>query len=306
MKKTYLRILQSILCGKGKKIFPNQVVFYNCIFGITNPAVLSSEYIGKVLRKCHGADALPQEEQSEKLVRQFHYLLRSALDSNSSNIGKHINNDSHMPIPRRHKVHYSDGNNRSEIVSRLYAGILFLNKFHGNGEDVMGEEDYTDLLGALKAGLPTASKILERTAVLDSEVLSNIIYEVVLYHLARLDEPVYDGKECHEKISVDLDAQRREYDKKIDCFGSLNVDRFYALQRMAETNVWAAKELADLYRHGFAFQEIDEGSGNDGIYRVEINHGLAIYYYKKAADCTPPLLSACWALGHMIWSGQGG
>ena len=56
MKKTYLNILRGILCGRGKKIFPNQVVFYNCIFGITNPTIVSSEYIEKVFRKCLGGE----------------------------------------------------------------------------------------------------------------------------------------------------------------------------------------------------------------------------------------------------------
>lgn len=300
-----MRILQGILCGRGRKIFPNQVVFYNCIFGITNPAVLSSEYIEKVLQRCHEGEG-SQEGQNDKLVRQFHYLLQGALDSNSANIGKHINNEKYMPIPRHHKVHYSNENNRTEIVSRLYAGILFLDKFGRGSSDVMEEEDYQDLLNVLKSRLSAASHILKHSAVLDAEVLSNIIYEVVLYHLARLDEPVFETKENHARVSVNVEAQRREYDKKVGCFSRLNADRFYALQRISETNVWAANELADLYYYGFAFQEIDGGGGNDGIYRVEINHGLAIYYYQKAADCTPPLLPACWSLGHMLWNGQGG
>lgn len=302
MKKTYLNILRGILCGRGRKIFPNQVVFYNCIFGITNPTIVSSEYIGKVSRKCLGSRQL-QEQEGQTLARQFHYLLQSALDSNSANVGKHINNDSHMPIPRHHRVHYSDEANRTEIVSRLRVSMMFLDKFGGSGEAALGEADYRELLGALKGELSDASYILEHTATLDAEVLANIIYEVIRCHLVRIDEPIYDVTEKDLGIKVDLEAQRREYERKVDCFGRMNVDRFYALRRFAETNVWAAYELADLYFYGYAFKEINEGEGNNGVYRVEANHGLAVRYYQKAADCVPPLVPACWSLGYMLWNG---
>lgn len=301
MKKTYLKMLQEILCGRGKKIFPNQVVFYNCIFGITNQTMLSSEYMEKVLQICLGQSPV-QDEQSQTLARQFGYLLRSVLDANSANVGKHINNDRHMPIPRHHKVHYSDENNRAGIVSRMYTGILFLDKFCRNSGDILGEKDYGALLDSLKSRLSGVSYILDHTVVLDPEVLSNIIYEVVTYHLARLDEPVYDAKEGG-RVKVDLEAQRLEYEEKAECFGCLNVDRYYAIQRMAQTNVWAANELANLYYSGFAFQEVNEGDGNHGVYRVEVNHGLAVHYYQKAADCIPPMVHACWSLGYMIWNG---
>lgn len=301
MKKTYLNILRGILCGRGKKVFPNQVVFYNCIFGITNPTIVSSEYIEKVFRKCLSGGQLPDRE-GQTLARQFSYLLQSALDSNSANVGKHINNDAHMPIPRHHKVHYSDEGSRTEIVWRIQAGIGFLDKIGRSGDESMDEADYDALLSALKSGLPGSSYILEHTATLDAGVLSNIIYEVVTYHLARLDEPGYDAAES--RLQVDAEAQRQEYERKAECFGSLNIDRYYAIRRMAETNVWAAHELANLYFHGFAFREINEGSGNNGIYRVEVNHGLAMHYYQKGADCDPPLLPACWSLGYMIWNGM--
>lgn len=285
---------------QGKEDIPNQVVFYNCIFGITNPTIVSSEYIEKVFRKCLGGGQI-QDQEGQTLARQFGYLLQGALDSNSANVGKHINNDAHMPIPRHHKVHYSDEGNRMEIVRRLQAGIGFLDKIGRSSGEPMDETDYRALLDTLKSALSGTSCILEHTAALDAGVLSNIIYEVVTYHLAKLDKPVYGAAE--NRLQVDLEAQRREYERKVNCFGSLNVDRYYALQRIAETNVWAAYELANLYRYGFAFKEINEGNGNNGLYRVEVKHGLAVHYYQKAADCVPPLLPACWSLGDMLWNG---
>ena len=65
-KETALRILQKCLSGRGKKIFRNQVQFYNAIFGVTNPECFQTDW---------------------ESVDQF---LVSGLDNSSSNIGKHI------------------------------------------------------------------------------------------------------------------------------------------------------------------------------------------------------------------------
>ncbi len=40
---TYLRVLNNCLSGRSKKIFPNQVVFYNALFGAINPLFLPDE-----------------------------------------------------------------------------------------------------------------------------------------------------------------------------------------------------------------------------------------------------------------------
>ena len=51
---TYLRTLSNCLSGRGKKIFPNQVVFYNAVFGATNPLMLPGEYLEGMARIIKG------------------------------------------------------------------------------------------------------------------------------------------------------------------------------------------------------------------------------------------------------------
>ena len=68
----------------------------NAVFGATNPSLLAEEHLDAILRIGQG----DRREEDESLIRQVNYLLRSGLDSNSANIGKHINGVPELPIPR--------------------------------------------------------------------------------------------------------------------------------------------------------------------------------------------------------------
>lgn len=292
---TYLRVMSNLLSGRGKKIFPNQVVFYNAVFGATNPLMLPGEYLEGMNRVSQGR----RLAEDEDLVKHVNYLLRSGLDSNSANIGKHINNAPELPIPKLHKVHFMDGENRGDIVHRLQAIIRFCLAFHP-GRLRLETSDFKELLGQMKAELQEASYTLAKTDELSVELLANIMYEVLFSHLSQLQERFYPIPRGEEKLKVDLQMQRREYQMKVDCFGSYNIDKFFALKRLAETNVIAANELAVIYYYGCQYYEEDEGEGNNGSYRVEPDSNLAAYYFKKAVNCDPPVLEACWSLGYMI------
>ncbi len=292
---TYLRTLSNCLSGRGKKIFPNQVVFYNAVFGATNPLMLPGEYLEGMARISRGR----REAEDEEIVKQVNYLLRSGLDSNSANIGKHINNAPELPIPRLHKAHFLEAENRRDIVHRLQAIISFSLAFHP-GRLRLEEVDFKELLDQMKAELKEASSTLAETDELSVELLANIVYEVLLCHLSQLQERFYPAPQGEEKVKVDLLAQRQEYQMKVDCFGSSNIDKFFAMKRLAETNVIAANELAVIYYYGGQYYEEDEGEGNAGFYRVEPDRNRAAYYFKKAVNCDPPVLESCWSLGYMI------
>ena len=81
-KVTVLRRLQKILSGKEHKLFDNQVCFYNGIFGTTNPEIF------------------PGERKKQEIEAFF----RSGLDNSSSNVGKHINDEPGMAIPKFHSA----------------------------------------------------------------------------------------------------------------------------------------------------------------------------------------------------------
>ncbi len=180
---TYLRVMSNLLSGRGKKIFPNQVVFYNAVFGATNPLMLPGEYLEGMNRVSQGR----RLAEDEDLVKHVNYLLRSGLDSNSANIGKHINNAPELPIPKLHKVHFMDGENRGDIVHRLQAIIRFCLAFHP-GRLRLETSDFKELLGQMKAELQEASYTLAKTDELSVELLANIMYEVLLSHLSQLQE----------------------------------------------------------------------------------------------------------------------
>lgn len=118
---TYLRILNGCLSGRSRKIFPNQVVFYNTVFGVTNSVKMTDEYLEVMNRAGQGGG----RNEDEIIIRQIHYFLHNGLDSNSANVGKHINNSRKMPIPKQHKAHFLNEGNRSDIVRRLRIGIQF-------------------------------------------------------------------------------------------------------------------------------------------------------------------------------------
>ncbi|MCI8401324.1 MAG: sel1 repeat family protein [Lachnospiraceae bacterium] len=292
---TYLRILNSCLSGRGKKIFPNQVIFYNAIFAATNPALLPQEYLADMERVSRG-DRQPRDDE---LIRRVNYLLRNGLDSNSANVGKHINNAPEMPIPRQHKAQYLDDENRKEIVLRLQAVIDFCLAFHP-GRLKMGQAEFGELLVRLKEELGEASRTLSQADELSVELLGNIIYEILVSHLSMLQEHFYPLPDGDSRVKVDLQKQREEYLALVDVYGNGNVDRFFAMKRLAKKNVIAANELACIYYFGARYYETDEGDGNTGIYVVEPDRDQAAFYFKKAANCEPPVLASCWSLGYMI------
>lgn len=294
---TYLRSLNNCLSGRSKKIFPNQVVFYNAVFGMTNPALFADAEVGEVQRIGQGQRTTDDEER----IKKVNYLLRSGLDSNSANVGKHINNAQELPIPKQHKSHYLDDTGRGEIVRRLEAVIWFCVAFHP-GKYRLEASDFAELLEQMKEELAEASDTLARADELTVEILANVVYEVLLTHLTRLQEEYYPMPENDDRPRVDLRQQLEEYARKVDCYGTYNADRFFALQRLAETNVVAANALGDIYYYGAQYQEVDEGGGSHGVLRIEMDRDAAAHYYKKAAGCNPPITSACWSLGYLIWN----
>ena len=292
---THLRALNNCLSGRSKKIFPNQVIFYNAVFGATNPALLSDAVLAEVERIGRG-DRRPEDEG---LIKQINYLLRGGLDSNSANVGKHINNAQELPIPRQHKSHYLEDHNRKSIVRRLVAIIRFCMIFHP-GRYQLSSQDFAELLAQMQEELQGGSATLDGADELTEELLANVIYELVISHLGRLQERYYPLVEDGQRVKTDLAAQREEYARRVDCYGTYNSDRFYAMERLAETNVIAAAELANVYYFGAQYHQVDEGDGNNGILRIEADRNMAAKYYKKAIHSDPPEVSACWSLGYML------
>ena len=292
---TPLRALNNCLSGRARKVFPNQVIFYNAVFGATNPVLLSDGDLAEVERIGRG-DRRPSDEA---LIKQINYLLRGGLDSNSANIGKHINNAQELPIPKQHKSHYLEGDNRSQIVRRLLAMIRFCMSFHP-GRQQLSPRDFAEMLEQLQEELEGGSTTLDGADELTEELLANVIYEIVMSHLGRLQERYYPLLEDGERVKRDLAEQREEFARKVDCYGTFNSDRFYAMERLAETNVIAATELANVYYFGAQYRQVDEGDGNNGILRIEADVNLAAQYYKKAINNDPPEVSACWSLGYML------
>lgn len=293
---TYLRILNNCLSGRSKKIFPNQVVFYNAVFGVTNPLLLPDEFLEDINRISRG-DRQPSDEA---LIKQVNYLLRSGLDSNSANVGKHINNAQELPIPKRHRAHLENHDHRDDIILRLQVIVRFCLMFQP-AKFRMEEDDFRELLERMKAELSDASHALREADELSVELLGIAIYEVLRSHLSRTKEQCYPA-EGDRPVRVDLTQHWKEYEARVDCYGDSSIDRFFALKRLAEDNVVAAYVLAGIYYYGGTYYASDEGEGNNGVYRVDIDKELAGRYYKKAADCEPPVMGACWTMGYLIWN----
>lgn len=298
---TYLRVLNNCLSGRSKKIFPNQVVFYNALFGATNPLFLPDEFLEDLNRISlqPSARTAGSSLSDEELIKKVNYLLRSGLDSNSANVGKHINNVPELPIPKQHMAHLTKKTNRDGIVLRLQIIMRFCLSFHPPGFQMDGE-DFRRLLECMKAELADASSSLREAEALSVELLGIVVYEVLSAHLDRLQECDYPAQEG--RLKVDLQEQRREYEAKADCYRDCSLEKFFALKRLAEENVVAAAVLGDIYYYGRTFYAADAGQGNDGAYRVAADRELAGRYYRKAADCEPPVAGACLSVADMIWN----
>lgn len=294
---TCLRILNGCLSGRGRKIFPNQVVLYNALFGATNPDVLPGKALHDLERILGGR----HRASDEKLIKKVNYLLRNGLDSNSANVGKHINNAPELPIPRQHKAHFLVEEQKEDIIHRLKVIIQFCladNPGHFSSK----AEGFDDLLHQLKSKLSDVSPTLAETEELSIDTLAVVIYEVVIAYLTTnrtLDFPL---PHAGSRRKVNLMEQWEEYMRKVDCFGSGNVDRYFAMRRLARTNVVAANELACMYFYGAKYHETEEGDGNSGVYVIQSDPDMAAHYFKIAANCDPPVVNACWSLGYMIWN----
>ncbi len=283
---TYLRTLSNCLSGRSKKIFPNQVVFYNAIFGATDPNLLPEEYLDPMCRLGRGQRSPGDEEW----IKEVTYLLRSGLDSNSANIGKHINNTPELPIPRQHKSHYLVPENRNDIIRRLEAVIWFSIAFHP-GKYRLEQEDYRVMLRQMQEELIQASPtVAERSGEdLTVEMLALILYEVVMSHLSGLqnqgEEESDDGPlrkaSFGGKSSVDY---HRQYAKQIECHSAHEAKRFYALKALAETNAVAAFELGNVYFYGAQYVDRIPGSEEGIPLTVHSDPSAAAMYYKLAAS----------------------
>ena len=287
-RETDLRILQRHLSGRGRKVFPNQVVFYNGVLGLTDPALLPGPMVEALGRLGSG------QRPDEPLCRQMDYLLHHCLDSNSANIGKHINDLPDNPVPKAHRAHYLNDRNRGEILRRLRAVIQYCLVCRSS-RDAMEEGDFAALLGQLKGELGGVSDTLRQTDLLTPGILANVIYEVLCSFFTRVRTDLARVRGAERRV----EQQNAEYFAQVDRFGNRNIDRFFALQRLAGTNAVAANELACVYYYGAEYLCVDEGEGNDGWFRVERDYELAAKYFKLAAAWDPPVTSACWSLGHM-------
>lgn len=241
---TYLRVLNNCLSGRSKKIFPNQVVFYNALFGAINPLFLPDESLEDLNRISRHPGGGRISADDEDLIKKVNYLLRSGLDSNSANVGKHINNVPELPIPKQHMAHLTKRANRDGIVLRLQIIIRFCLSFHPPGLRMDGE-DFRRLLESMKAGLAETSNVLREAETLSVELLGVVVYEVLFSHLDRLQESAYSVQEGRPR--VDLQEQRREYEAKADCYRDDSMEKFFALKRLAEDNVVAAADMGNLW-----------------------------------------------------------
>ena len=287
-KETELRTLQRHLSGRGRKVFPNQVVFYNAVLGLTDPALLSGRLIEELGRLSTG------KRPDESLRRQMDYLLRHCLDSNSANIGKHINDLPGNPVPKSHRAHFLNDRDRGEILRRLRAVIQYCLVSRAS-RDAMEDGDFALLLRQLKADLSASSDTLRQADLLTPGILANVIYEVLCTFFSQVRADLTQVRGAARRV----EQQNAEYFAQVDCFGNRNIDRFFALRRLADTNAVAANELACVYYYGAEYLCVDEGEGSDGWFRVERDYELAARYFQKAAAWDPPVTSACWSLGHM-------
>ncbi|NBH72144.1 hypothetical protein D3Z51_08945 [Clostridiaceae bacterium] len=117
-QETLLRRLAGRLCGKGKKLFPNQVVFYHVLFAFTQKNICSESLCGqlRVLLARHGSQ---MPEAAKPQARQLRFIVTQSLDGNSANIGKHINNHPDSPLPLLHREHFLIAEERNGIILRL-------------------------------------------------------------------------------------------------------------------------------------------------------------------------------------------
>lgn len=288
-KKTVLRKLQIILSGRGK-LFDNQVCFYNAVFGMTNPDVFSERLIA-YMEQVQLEDAEIREKQ------EIEIFLSRGLDNSSSNVGKHINDDPGMAIPKHHCIHYAFAVNRTEICRRLTAVIRYCSIRCGKANE--------ELLHQLKAELSGSSAILAKTEMADDVLLGVILYEIIQTHLSERHNP--DTPEEGTVFGkINLKQQLDTYYLTCDCYEFTSIDYFLALERMASRNVIASSNLAGFYYVGTEFIVKNEGKGPSGRYMVERNLEQAAFYFRQAASSDPPYAPAAYSYGYMILHNETG
>ncbi len=285
-KTTTLRKLQKILSGKGSKLFSNQVCFYNGIFGMTSPEYFSEDLVE--FMKITEQESISFSSQTSK-KQEIEAFLRGGLDSSSSNIGKHINDDVGMAIPKYHCIHYAHTDMKKEICRRLAALILY------NGKEV----DLQEVFVHMKNELSYASGILSQSETVDAFLLATIIYEIVQTHLGERHNP--DLPE-HEMVlgKINMKQQIDEYFLTCDCYEFTSVDFLFALQRMADKNAIASSNLAGFYYVGMEFAVKNEGGGPSGTFIVEKNLEQAAYYFKQSTTSQPPYAPGAYSYGYMV------
>ncbi len=288
-QETVLRKLQKVLSGKGRKLFENQVSFYNALFGMTNPEAFSDELV--------------EELTAGRKSRAVKAFFESGLDNSSSNIGKHINDEPGKSIPRHHCVHFAQEQYQAEICRRLTAVISY-RLAQQEGDPDRREMWRQKLLLQLKSELSYASRILAQTENTDDALLATILYEIIRTHLSERRSPEEKIPEQQLIGKIDMVQQLGEYYRTCDCYEANSVDFFFALQRLAGKNVIAASNLAGFYYVGMEFVVKSEAGGPHGKYVVEKNLEQAAYYFKRAASSQPPYAPALYSYGYMLLHGE--
>ncbi len=301
-QRTILRRLAGLLSGKGKRLFPNQVVFYHALFAFTQKNICPDSLCEQI-RTLIYREELSKLPLSAPLYQQLLYIVTKSLDGDTANIGKHINNHPDYPIPQLHQEHYLVANGREVIQKRLQTVVQFF-WLRRRPEVRLLPEDLRELLQAMKRELGDGqgiSQTLEETEQLNPEVMAQIIYETVRAHLFRIVDSSFPKES--PVMQIDEAAQRQEWELVVNSHGSRNMDRFLDLKRLADTNVFAAEELGTQYYYGAEYIVTNEGDGSDGIYRVPQDYRMAVRYFQYAADCVPHSLSASWSMGYMLLNG---
>lgn len=305
-ERTLLRRLWQVLSAGKHKILPNQVCFYHAVFAFTNPDIVSGDQIDFMEKACSSIDEKYNRSYGEE-IKRIQYLYANALDGSSSNIGRHINHVPHFAIPPSHVRPYRKGECRGDIIRRLSVALQFSVRYLCGQEKYL-QEICRELYPLLKKEFEDISSALKETDELDFTILSIVIYDVVSSHLKGLNEPLYKKKPDDlwkrdnrpEVKAVDMEAMRREYHNFVDCYGSENIDRYFALIRYGENNVLAAEELGCIYYYGKELFVCNEGRGNNGSYYVDADMDKAAYYFRIAASSNPPCIPACWSMGYML------
>lgn len=287
-RETVLRKLQKLLCARGNKLFDNQVCFYNAIFGMTNPEAFSEELSAFMAAENDGSRAGKRQD-----IEAF---FKSGLDNSSSNIGKHINDEPGMGIPKFHCLHYAQAEHKREIYKRLAAVIHYSADRH--------KTDLEELFLRLKGELSYASGILSQAETADGILLASILYEIVQTHLGERRSGTLQDEEAFGKVN--MKQQIEEYYLTCDCYEANSADFFFALQRMARKNVIASSNLAGFYYVGMEFVVKNEAGGPHGTYVVERNLEQAAHYFKRAASSQPPYAPALYSYGYMLLHGETG